>query len=242
MNSMVSKFMAVWLHPWQAMAQVKEEGQDASIVPSMIFVLVMGVISGIFTAILSMIIPSAAVPGTSKAMSLMAILIVPLVSFIGSFIGAGIIWAITSGLLRGSLAEYKTSYRLLALLAAFSPVTSLINPIPGNLFLGFTVGSLLALLINISATAVMVKGIIIVFETPFVRTIVTCVILFGLLMTVGIAARIAAQRQLQGGPGGFNEFGSADYGASDDLAATSDDLEKQLQELADKAKAEQTKK
>lgn len=230
MNSLVSKFMVVWLHPWQAMNQVKEEGEQSSIVPAMIFVLTMGVLSGIITAIFGLVLPSAAIPGASKATSLLAVIVVPLVSFIGSFIGAFIIWGIVDGILKGTTAEYKTAYRLLALLAAFSPVSALLSPIP-------KVGQYLAILVNIWATIVMIQGIVLVRETPKIKTWVTCGILFAALFTLGIFARVAAQRQAQLG-GGFNDFNSADFNApTDDLGATSDDLEKQLQELAEKAKA-----
>jgi len=235
MNSLVSKFMAVWLHPCQAMTAVKDEGEDAGIVSSMIFVVLMGLLSGIITSVLAMVVPAAAVPGTSKAMAWLAVLVVPVVSFLGSFIGAFIIWGLVDGVLKGSSPQYKTAYRLLALLAAFSPVSALLSPIP-------KVGQYLAIAVNIWATIVMIQGIIIVRDTPKAKTWVTCGILFSLLFTLGIFARLAAQRQLQnGGPGGFNDLGAGTDlgGPTDDLGATSDKLEEQLQGMADKAKADQ---
>lgn len=230
MNSLISKFMSVWLHPWQAMEGVKQEGENASIVPSMIFVVVMGLVSGLITSIWGTVLP-AAVPGATKATVWLATLVVPLVSFLGSFVGAFIIWGLVDGLLRGTSSQYKTSYRLLALLAAFYPVSSLLSGIP-------KVGQWLAIVINVWSTVVMIRGIIIVRDTAPVRTWVTCGILFSFLFTLGIFARMEAQRQLQNGPGGFNDFGASDFGGPiDDLGATSDNLEEQLQGLAEKAKA-----
>ncbi len=231
MNSIVSRFMSVWLHPMDAMSGVKQEGDDAGIAPSMIFVVVMGIISGVITSLMGTFISSAAVPGASKATVWLAALVVPIVSFLGSFIGAFIIWGLVDGVLKGTASEYKTAYRLLALLAAFSPVSALLSPIP-------KVGQWLAIAVNIWATLVMIQGIIIVRDTPKVKTWVTCGILFAFLFALGIFARIAAQRQLA--TGGFNnEFGANDFGGpTDDLGATSDNLEQQLQGLADKAKNE----
>jgi hypothetical protein len=230
MNSLISKFMATWLHPWDAMQSVKQEGETASIVPSMVFIVVIGLLSGVITSILGMFLPAAAVPGASKAAVWLAVIVVPVVSFIGSFIGAFIIWALVDGVLKGTTPQYKTAYRLLALLAAFSPVSALLSPIP-------KVGQYLAIAVNIWATIVMIRGIIIVRDTPPVRTWVTCGILFAFLFTLGIFARMAAQRQFQNG--GFGDLGPATGAPADDLGTASDNLEKQLQDLADKAKTDQ---
>lgn len=234
MNSLISKFVTVWLHPWDAMGQVRQEGEEAGIGSSMVFIVIMGLISGIITAAVGMVLPPATLGGGSKAAVWLAVVVVPLVSFIGSFIGAFIIWGLVDGVLKGSSSQYKTAYRLLAVLAAFSPVSALLSPIP-------KVGQYLAIAVNIWATIVMIRGIIIIRDTPPVRTWVTCGILFAFLFALGIFARVAAQRQFQsGGPTGFGDFGASGLGApEDDLGATSDDLDKQLQELADRAKTDE---
>src|SRR5581483_380873 len=126
MNSIVAKFIGTWFHPWQAMGMLKTEGEDASITPAMVYIVVLGIISGLITSLYGVFLPSAAIPGTSKAAAWLALALVPAVSFVGSFIGAFIIWGLIDGWLKGTSAQYKTSYRLLAVLAAFSPVSALL--------------------------------------------------------------------------------------------------------------------
>lgn len=235
--NIVGKFISAWTRPFGAMNDVKMEGESASITPSIIFVVVMGLLNGLITAIIGTIKPSAAVAvGASKAMVWSAVLIMPAVALIGSFIAAFIIWGLIDGVLRGTMPQYKTAYRLLAILAAFSPVTALLAAIPGNITATITIGQVLGFLVNIWATIVMIQGIIIVCDTPKVRTWVTCIVLFGFLFALGLMARVAANQQLQAG-GGLPEFGAAG-GATDDLALDEgDQLDKQLDSLADKAKA-----
>lgn len=232
MSNLIAMFMSAWLSPWTAMQQIKETEQNTEISPSMIFVVTMGLISGVITAVIGAVSPAAATG--PKWMVWLSILIVPLVSFIGSFIGALIIWAITDGLLKGKAAQYWTSYRILAVLAAFSPVAALLTAIP-------KVGQYLAIAVNVWATIVMIRGIIIVRTTPPVRTWVTCGVLFALLFAIGILARVAANEQALGGAA-LNDFGAADFGADEGLGTAADeDLDKQLQDLAEKAQSE-TKK
>lgn len=221
MNSIVGRFISAWVHPWAAMQGVRDEGEQASIVPSMIFIVVMGLISGLVTAVMGMIVPPANVAGTGKAFVWLAVLVVPVVSFIGSFLGAFIIFGLVDGILKGSAAQYKTAYRLLAVLAAFSPVSALLAPIP-------TVGQFLAIGVNVWATIVMIRGIIVVRDTPPVRTWVACGILFAFLFLLGIFARVAAQRNLPGAP-----LGDFEAGLGGDLGG----LDAELQSLADDAKA-----
>ncbi|MCG3204480.1 MAG: hypothetical protein KCHDKBKB_01195 [Elusimicrobia bacterium] len=236
MNSIISKFVAVWLHPWQTMESVKQEGENASIGSSMIFVVVMGLLSGIITSVFGMFLPNPALAGASKAAAWLAAPMVPLVLFISSFISAFFIWALVDGILRGTVPQYKTSYRLWALVSAFSPASSLLSPIP-------KVGQWLGILIFIWGTVVMIRGIIIIRDTPPVRTWVTCGVLFAFLFSLGLVARMAAQRQLGTNPGEFGEFGAGEFGAAtDDLGEASDKLEEQLKELTEKAKADQPKK
>ncbi len=230
MNSIISRFVAMWARPFGVMNDVKMEGEDASIKPYIVFIVVMGLVSGLISAIEGMFVPgAAAAAGGSKATVWLAVLVMPLVSFVGSFIAAFLIWWLTDGVLQGTKSQYKTAYRILAVLAAFTPIATLLGPIP-------KVGQYLAIAVNLWATIVMIKGIIIVRETPPVRTWVTCGILFIMLFVLGIFARVAAQRQLAGGPAGFGEFGGE---PADELGATSDELEKQLQDLANKATTDQ---
>jgi hypothetical protein len=232
MNSIVSRFMAVWMHPLDAMNAVKQEGEEIGIVPSMIFVLIMGALSAVIAGTLSSIIPGAVPPNMTKGMIWTSALFVFLFSFVGSFLLAFFIWWLVNGILKGTMAEYKITYRFLALLAAFYPVAALLSPIP-------KVGPWLATAVNIWSTIILIQGIIIVRDTQKVKTWVTCVILFLTLFTLAFFARLAAQRDFASG-GGFNEFGASDFGGTDDLGATSDDLEQQLQGLADKAKADES--
>ncbi len=232
MNSIVAKFIGAWLHPWQSMEYLKVEGEDASIKPAMIYIVVMALLSGLITSLYGVFLPSAAVPGTSKAAAWLALVLIPVVAFIGSFIGAFIIWGLIDGWLKGTTPQYKTAYRLLAVLAAFSPISALVAPIP-------KVGQYLSIIVNFWATIVMIQGIIIVRATPKVRTWVICLSLFIFLFAVGLMARVAAQRQIQSG----NNFGNLgadsnfDLGSpKDDLGETSDNLDKELQDLADKNK------
>jgi hypothetical protein len=232
MNNLVGKFVSMWTRPADAMRSVKEEGDLVSLAPSMIFIVVMALISGVITAIWGMIVPPPGLSGGPSGAVWMAALFVPLASFIGSFIGAFIIWGLVDGLLNGTAAQYKLSYRMLALLAAFSPVSALLAPIP-------KVGQYLAIAVNLWATIVMIRGIIIVRETRPVRTWVVCGLIFGLLFTIGLFARVAAQRQVAGGQPGFNDFASdEDLGLDEDLDAKLDDLAND----AKKAPAEAPKK
>lgn len=229
MSNLIGMFMSAWLSPWTAMQQIKEAGDTAEVKSSMSFVVVMGLISGLITAVIGVLTP-AAVAGP-KWMVWLSIVIVPLVSFLGSFIGALIIWALVDGLLRGKSEQYWTSYRILALLAAFSPIAALLTAIP-------KVGQYLAIAVNVWATIVMIRGIIIVRNTPPVRTWITCGVLFSILFAIGVLARVAASQQALGGAG-FNEFDAGAFG-DEDLAAN-EDLDKQLQDLAEKAQSEPKK-
>src|SRR5262245_58708321 len=109
MNSLVNKFVTVLIHPWQAMEEVKTEGEASNIKSAMIFVLVMGLISGIITTVWGLIIPPPQVAGggVSKWSILIATPLVPIVSFLLSFVGAFILWGFVHGLLKGSMMEYK---------------------------------------------------------------------------------------------------------------------------------------
>ena len=219
MGNLIGKFINVWLHPWTSMNAIKEEGDEVGIKSSIIFILVMGIVSGLITGIMGTIFPAPTPAGLPTGLHWLAVAVVPLVSFLGSFIGAFILWGfIIFGLLKGTMAEYKTTYRLLALLAAFSPISALLSPLPA-------VGQYLAIAINIWATIVMIRGIIIVMGTSAVRTWVMCGLIFGFLFLLGIAARFATQQQLAGGgiPGTTGAFDLDEETLNADLEALAED-------------------
>src|SRR5690349_14482200 len=153
MNSLISKFMAVWLHPWQAMENVKTQGYQenvgffANIKPSMLFVFVMGLVSGIISAIGITLHPPVG-PQPTKAMIALTVLLIPIIS---SFIASFFFWLVVNGILKGRVSEYGLTYHVVALITAFSPLAALLSLIPGTLFLGLTVGGILAGLVNIWA-------------------------------------------------------------------------------------------
>ena len=178
----------------------------ANIKKYMMFVIVMGLVSGIITAVVGMFLPPAGATGT-RAYVWLAVAVVPIVSFVGSFLGAIIIWALVDGLLSGKMSEYGLSYKLIAVLAAFSPISAIVAPIPA-------VGQYLAIALNVWATIVMIIGIIAVRKTSVVRTWVVCGVLFAFLFLLDVFARIAAQRQFAGPGGGVPEFGET-TGAND---------------------------
>lgn len=232
-QSIVQRFLNTILHPWATMGQIAGEGEGGSIKSSIIFVVGMGLVSGIITSIVGMFLPLP--PGAgSRAIVWLSVVLVPLLSVIGSFIGAAIVWVLVDGLLKSTSSQYKASYRIVAALAAFSPISAIVSGIPGSLGGGFTVGQILALGINVWATIVLIGGIIIVRQTSKVRTIVTCAIIFLIAITLGVMARIATEQQLNAGAGNFPDFGAE--------GGLDEDLQRQLDELANQAKTEQPKR
>lgn len=251
MNSILGKFVNVWLHPWRTMNEVKAQGEGVSIKASILFVVIMGLLSGLITSLMGMAFPPALVLSgeMSKNSVWWSLLIVPALSVLGSFVGAFILWGIIVGVLRGTLSQYKLTYRVLALLAAFQPISALLSPIP-------KVGLALAIAINVWATIIMIRGIIIVFETAAVRTWVMLIVIFGFLFALGLAARMAAENQPLGGTA--TDFGNLGGGLDEDLGTgtgptaaptngtagtneTSGNLNDQLQQRANEAKQDQKK-
>ncbi len=233
MGNLVGMFLGAWFRPWATMDAIRAEGYTetpggggiagllSNIRKYMMFVIVMGLISGIVTAAVGMFVPPAGAAGT-RAYVWLAVLIVPLVSFIGSFLGALIIWALVDGLLSGKMSGYGLSYKLIAVLAAFSPISAAVAPIPA-------IGQYLAIALNVWATVVMIIGIIAVRKTGVVRTWVVCGVLFAFLFLLGVFARIAAQRQFAGGGPGL-ELGT-------ETGAAGDNLDQQLEDLANQGQA-----
>ncbi len=232
MGNLVGMFFGAWFRPWATMEGIKNEGYSeggtgvsnffANIKQYMMFVIVMGLVSGVITALVGTFLPPAGASG-NKAFVWLAVAVVPTVSFLGSFLGALIIWALVDGLLAGKVSGYGLSYKLIAVLAAFSPISAALAPIP-------KVGQILAIVLNVWATVVMIVGIIIVRKTSTVRTVLVCGVLFAFLFLLGVFARVAAQRQFAGGPG-LPEIGGG--------AAATDNLDQQLEDLANQAQQQQ---
>src|ERR1044071_4264925 len=232
MNSLINKFVSVLIHPWASMETVKSEGEAASLKSSMIFVIVMGLVSGVLTSIWGFVVPPSQVSSgeVTKLSLLLAIPLVPIVSFLLSFVGTFILWGLVHGLLKGTLGEYKTIYRIFALLAAFSPINSILAPIP-------KVGEWLAIGVNIWGIIVLIQGIVIVVETPKVRSWVILGVIFVVLFLLGLVFRNEAQRQLAGGST-LSELGGGGKGAYGDDLGSEEALNKELEDMANKAKAQ----
>lgn len=240
MGNLVGMFVGAWLHPWKTMEAIRAEGYAdapaggglwANIKKYALFIVAMGLISGLITSIMGTIMPPPQATG-NKGLIWLMVVIIPLFSFLGSFLGALIVAALVDGLLSFKVQQYGLSYKLIAVLAAFSPVSALVAGIPVAVG-GATVGQILSIGLNLWATAVMVGGIIIVRRTPVVRTVVVCGLLFLFLLLLSIFARVASQRQLAGNAnlgGGFSD--NAGFGG--------DDLDRQLENLSSQPAAQPT--
>lgn len=228
--NIIGKFVGMWTSPWKSIETLKSEGLDASIKPSLTFVVIMGLLAGIVTAIIGAFSPAPIVAGEimPKWLVWLSIVIVPIASLIGSFLGAFLVWALVTGLLFGNATQYKSIYRILAALSAFSPVTAAIASIP-------KVGSYIAIGINIWALIILIKAIIVVLDTKPVRTAVTLGVAFGLLFLLGFLARISTENALR------NQAGASDFGNMNDSFMNTapqgtDDMGAKLDELANQAK------
>ncbi len=229
---MISKFMSAWLHPFTTLNDLKAEGEGASIKSSMMFIVVMGVLGGVIASVMGMAFPPAnIVSGEVPKWSLwLMIPVIPVASFLGSFIGAAVLWGLVSGLIKGSSSEYKTCYRILALIAAFSPVSALFSPIP-------KIGSYLAIAINIWAVIVMIQGLVIVMDTKAIRTWIVCGFVFGLLLLLTLYARVTAGNPMRAASA-YPQFDTRGTAMGDEeLGLGEESLDKKLQSLAEKAKA-----
>jgi|GEM_PF-4242759 len=226
MASLLGKFIGMWVRPMDTMASLKAE--DNSIKSSMVFIVVMGILSGIITAVMGMIFPPQNVGETiPRGAVWLAVVLIPLLSFIGSFIGAFILQTIVVGMLMGTVSHYALAYRLLALLSAYQPVSSLLSPIP-------KAGVVVAVVIGLWALIVLIRGIIIVFNTKRIKTWIICGILFGVLYLLGVFARMATDR-------GFSPLeeplGGPTLGGDDGQLDMEDDLQRELEALEQREKA-----
>lgn len=227
MNNMIATFLNVLMRPWPTLAGLKAQGAQVTLKPAMLFIVVMGLLSGVISALWGVALPPAPVAAgqLGRWSALLAIPLVPVLTFVLSFIGTFVLWGLVEGFLRGSMVGYKTMYRIFALLAAFSPVSALVSPIP-------TVGPWLGLAINIWGIIVLIRGIIIVMDTPSTRTWTVLGLIFLFLLALGFVFRAETQRQLQSGAA-FPELGGGAFG--DDLG-DDEALNRELEALANQAK------
>jgi hypothetical protein len=86
------------------------------------------------------------------------------------------------------------------------------------------VGQWLAIAINIWATVVLIGGVIVVMNTPKVRTIVTFVLIFFTFVTLAFLASLAGRPQFSA-PLAANDLGNPNFDVTDEeLDAQLDDL------------------
>jgi hypothetical protein len=219
MNNMLQLFIGAWLHPWQTMGMVREQPQNSSIKPTVVYIAVVGLISGIIAAVMGYVFPDArlAASGLPKWSVLSSIVLLPLFYLIGSFISSGIVWGVVTGFVNGTAEQFKTIYRLMAVPVAFYPVSTLLAPVP-------QVGQWLAIALNIWATVVLIGGVIIVMNTPKVRTIVTFVLIFLAFVALAFLASVFSRPQFPPSLAG-NDLGAQNFDVTDeDLNAQLDDL------------------
>jgi hypothetical protein len=128
MNNMLQLFIGAWLRPWQTMGLVREQPQDSTIKPTVIYIALVGLLSGVIAAAMGYVFPDVrlAASGLPKWSVLSSIALLPLFYLIGSFISAGVVWGVVVGFVRGTANEYKTIYRLMAIPVAFYPVSTLL--------------------------------------------------------------------------------------------------------------------
>lgn len=91
----------------------------------LLFMVLMGALNGLVTAVLG-IFGLAMVFSTGMAIA--SIIIYPVMYAVFGFIGAALVFVIWK--LMGSAEPYETSYRCVASIAAFMPITSILNVIP----------------------------------------------------------------------------------------------------------------
>lgn len=233
MNNMLQLFIGAWMHPWRTMGMVKEQPQDTSIKPAIVYVVVVGLISGLITGLMGYAYPDPRLlaGGVTRSFALWSILLLPLFYAIGSFISATIVWGIVVGFVRGSMAEYKTIYRLLIVPVAFYPVSTLLAAVPpewGLLLDNIT--QWIAVGINVWATAVLIGGVVIVMGTPKVRTIVTFVLIFLTFIALSFLMMFSMRSQIPGQPLTAGDFGAGDFDVSDE------ELDAQLDDMVGKGK------
>lgn len=224
MNNMLQLFIGAWVRPWDTMRMVREQPQDTSIKPTIAYIVVIGLLSGVIAAVMGFAVPDArlAASGLPQWSVLSSIIILPIFYLIGSFISAGVIWGVVTGFIRGTLPEYKTVYRLMAVPVAFYPISTLLAPLPWGL-------QWVAVAINVWATVVLIGGVVIVMNVPKVRTIATFILLFLAFILLAFMATVASR------PGLNQPFAGGDFGA-EDFDLKDEELDAQLDELIGKQK------
>lgn len=191
MMSMVNRFISVWVRPFDALREIKENGAASGFWSTVVYVLILGVISGLISATMGIVFWTPNPYGYTKAqMWLAAFSGITISTLLTSFIVAGAIWGLVFGFLNSQWPQYKLSYLLFAAFVAFSPASALFSPIPK---VGFWIG----LAINLWAAIVLIKGIIIVFDTRPLRTWILCVLLGAIVALFAFQVRQEALRNTQ---------------------------------------------
>jgi len=141
MGNLIGNVFTVLLKPGAALKNLSDEGEGAGIISSLIFIAVLSVVSGLIASLIGMFIPPLPVTQGvfgKGGMWLLYMVVGPLLILAGSFASAFFLWGITDGFFKGTLPQYKLTYRLLALTAAFYPLSALISPIPKiGVYLGY---------------------------------------------------------------------------------------------------------
>lgn len=91
----------------------------------LLFMVLMGAVNGLVTAVLGLFGLAFVF---STGMAIASIIIYPVMYAVFGFIGAALVFVVWK--LMGSPENYETSYRCVASIAAFMPITSILNVIP----------------------------------------------------------------------------------------------------------------
>src|SRR5688572_22837998 len=167
MNNMLQLFVGAWLHPWTTMRMLKEQPRETSIKPFIVYVVVLGFLAGIVTGMSDYFFPNAAfvASGAPRWFAWLSVPGLPILYLVGSLLSSALVWGVVGGFLRGTLAEYKTVYRIMSVPAAYYLVATLFGVIPLEWGWVSTAGDWVYLALNLAATAVLIGGVVIVFDT-----------------------------------------------------------------------------
>jgi hypothetical protein len=177
MQNYVSIMKNVLFAPKSYFPSFKYGAGQQSVGKSVGIITVMSLVGGAIAAILGLIFPA---PIGSRWVALGAIVFYPVAGILGSFISAGIVWLIVRAL--GVKPTYKTVFSLMAVLAAFMPVSALFSRV-----------IVISVLISLWSFVVFVLGTIEVLEVKPVKAWVT----FGILAVLLIGLSFWAMRTSQ---------------------------------------------
>lgn len=235
MGKLISLVATVLLKPAAALKNLKDEGEGVGIVPSLIFVVVLSLVAGLIASVIGMVIPPAPVTQGlfgKGGMWALYMAVGPLLVLAGSFASAFFLWGITDGFFKGSLPQYKLTYRLLALTAAFYPISALITPIP-------KVGTVVGWILQAWVMIFVIWGLVAVKGAKILQTVLMVLITVVLLAL----AAVFGPRLSQGlAPTAFPNIGA---GANEDFfgdIGETDEIDKMMEEQANKAAPAPVKK